>query len=82
MQVEYVPIGTIKPYERNAKLHPHEQVEQIIRSIDEFGFRDHIGLWHGEIVEGHGRYLAAMNGLAKILDRSDTWRGRRRTSTE
>ena len=36
LQVEYVPIGTIKPYKRNAKLHPQEQIEQIKNSMKEF----------------------------------------------
>ena len=58
LQVEYVDIGTIKPYKRNAKTHPKEQIEQIKKSIKEFGNCDPIGVWHDEIVEGHGRYLA------------------------
>ena len=58
LQVEYVPIGTIKPYKRNAKLHPQEQIEQIKNSMQEFGNIDPIGVWHNEIVEGHGRYEA------------------------
>lgn len=58
LQVEYVPISTIKPYKRNAKLHPQEQIEQIKNSMKEFGNIDPIGVWHDEIVEGHGRYEA------------------------
>ena len=37
---------------------PQEQVEQIKKSMQEFGNIDPIGIWHNEIVEGHGRYLA------------------------
>lgn len=67
LKVEYVPVTSIKPYERNAKLHPPEQIEQIRRSIELFGFRDPIGIWHEEIVEGHGRYLAAIEmGLQEV----------------
>ena len=58
LQVEYVDISTIKPYKGNAKEHPKEQVEQIKKSMQEFGNIDPIGVWHNEIVEGHGRYLA------------------------
>jgi ParB-like chromosome segregation protein Spo0J len=58
LQVEYVPISKIKPYKRNAKLHPQEQIEQIKNSMQEFGNIDPIGVWHDEIVEGHGRYEA------------------------
>lgn len=59
LKIEYVPIDSIKPYKNNAKLHPDEQVEQICNSIKETGFNDPIGVWHDEIVEGHGRLLAA-----------------------
>lgn len=59
LQIEYVPLDSIKPYKNNAKLHPDEQVEQICNSIRETGFNDPIGVWNDEIVEGHGRLLAA-----------------------
>lgn len=59
LKVEYVPIDTIKAYPNNAKLHPAEQIEQIKKSIQEFGFRDPVAVWNGEIVEGHGRIIAA-----------------------
>ena len=67
LQVEYVPISTIKPYKRNAKLHPQEQIEQIKNSMKEFGNIDPIGVWHGEIVEGHGRYEALKQMGAKEI---------------
>lgn len=44
----------------NAKLHPDYQVQQIKKSIEDFGMNDPIGVW-GEnnlIVEGHGRVMA------------------------
>lgn len=58
LKVEYVDIDSIIPYENNAKLHPAEQIEQIKKSIKEFGMNDPIGVWHDEIVEGHGRLIA------------------------
>lgn len=60
LKIEYIPIAEIKPYKANAKKHPAKQIEQIMASIEEFGFNDPIALWNGEIVEGHGRYLAAL----------------------
>ena len=59
LKIEYVPIDSIKPYKRNAKLHPDEQIEQICNSIKETGFNDPIGIWKNEVCEGHGRLLAA-----------------------
>lgn len=61
MDIVNLKLSEITPYRFNAKKHPKEQVEQIKRSIEEFGFNDPLGVW-GEnnlIVEGHGRYLAA-----------------------
>ena len=59
LKIEYVKLSEIKPYKGNAKTHPKEQIEQIKKSIQELGFNDPIGIWHNEIVEGHGRYFAA-----------------------
>lgn len=60
LKVEYVPTGELKTYAGNAKIHTAEQVEQIKKSIQEFGFNDPIAVWHGnEIIEGHGRLIAA-----------------------
>jgi site-specific DNA-methyltransferase (adenine-specific) len=58
LKIEYVDINSIKPYKNNAKLHPKEQIEQIKKSIEEFGMDDPIGIWKDEIVEGHGRLIA------------------------
>ena len=58
LKIEYVDINSIKPYEKNAKLHPKEQIEQIKNSIEQFGMDDPIGVWNNEIVEGHGRLIA------------------------
>lgn len=59
LEIEYIPISEIKAYPNNAKIHTAEQIEQIKKSIQEFGFNDPIGIWHGECVEGHGRIIAA-----------------------
>ena len=67
LKVEYVPVESIKPYANNAKLHPAEQIEQIKRSIEEYGFNDPIAIWRDEIVEGHGRLIAALElGLKEV----------------
>lgn len=67
LKVEYVDLNEIAPYGMNSKLHPAEQIEQIKKSIDQFGFCDPVGIWNGEIVEGHGRFIAAKElGLTTI----------------
>lgn len=61
LKIEYVSKEELKPYANNAKVHTGEQVEQIKRSIEEFGFNDPIAVWHdNEVIEGHGRLLAVM----------------------
>lgn len=60
LKVEYIKTGELNPYPNNAKLHPAEQIEQIKRSIEQFGFNDPIAVWKdNEVIEGHGRLLAA-----------------------
>lgn len=68
LTIEYLPIGDLKAYERNAKLHPAEQIQQIKTSIQEFGFNDPVAVWNdNEIIEGHGRLIAAKElGLTEI----------------
>ena len=60
LEIEYIKIEKLKPYEKNARKHQKEDVETIKASIKEFGMCDPIGIW-GEkniIVEGHGRLMA------------------------
>jgi ParB-like chromosome segregation protein Spo0J len=61
LKIEYLDKNSLKPYANNAKIHTPEQIEQIKKSIRDFGFNDPIAVWgENEIVEGHGRLLAAM----------------------
>lgn len=61
LKIEYLDKTALKPYVNNAKIHTNGQVEQIRKSIEEFDFNDPIAVWgENEIVEGHGRLLAAM----------------------
>ena len=59
MEIIKIKIENIKPYKNNAKLHPQEQIEQIKKSILEFGNNDPIAIDENNIIiEGHGRYEA------------------------
>lgn len=40
LKIEYVDKSELKQYANNAKIHTAEQIEQIKRSIEEFGFND------------------------------------------
>lgn len=60
MEIITLDINKLKPYEKNAKTHPKEQIEQIKKSIEQFGMNDPIAIWGEDniIVEGHGRLEA------------------------
>ena len=59
MEIEKVNLSIIREYKKNAKLHPSEQIEQIKKSILEFGNNDPIAIDENNvIIEGHGRYMA------------------------
>lgn len=59
LKIEYIDIEDLKPYLNNAKIHTAEQIEQIKKSIEEFGMNDPIAVWgENEIIEGHGRLIA------------------------
>lgn len=60
MEIINIDINEITPYEGNAKIHTREQVEQIMKSIEEFGMNDPIAVYGEDnlIIEGHGRLEA------------------------
>lgn len=59
MQIIKIKMADIVPYENNVKLHPKEQIEQIKKSIVDFGNNDPIAVDENNvIIEGHGRYEA------------------------
>lgn len=60
LKIEYLPIESLRPYEKNARKHQAKDIAVIKKSIEEFGFNDPIGIWGKKniVVEGHGRLLA------------------------
>ena len=69
LKIEYVKVNEINEYENNARKHEEHDVHAIAKSIEQFGFSDPIGVWGkaNTIVEGHGRYLAALElGLDEV----------------
>ncbi|MFW5899341.1 MAG: ParB/Srx family N-terminal domain-containing protein [Jiangellaceae bacterium] len=59
-KVERRPVKDLAPYARNPRLHTPEQIQQIARSIQEFGWTNPVLIDEGgEIIAGHGRVLAA-----------------------
>ena len=60
LQIEYLNVDALKPYEKNAKDHDEHDVNIIAQSIETYGMNDPIGIWGKDnvIVEGHGRLMA------------------------
>lgn len=62
LKIEYISIDELKPYIKNARKHPVEQIKQIEESIKNFDMIDPIGIWKDNtIIEGHGRLIACKN---------------------
>ena len=61
LKIDYLPVGDLKPYDKNARKHADYDVSQIMTSIKKYGFNDPIGVWGKDntIIEGHGRLIAA-----------------------
>lgn len=54
------PIKKLSPYARNSREHSAEQIEQLVGSIEQFGFTIPVLIdERGVIIAGHGRVLAA-----------------------
>lgn len=68
MDVELWPVAKPKPYKRNAKNHPKEQVELLAKVIRKHGFDQPIVVdKKGVVIKGHGRLLAARHlGLTTV----------------
>ena len=60
MKIETLKISAVKPYEKNAKKHPDEQVEIIANSLKRFGWQQPLVVDKNNVlVVGHGRLMAA-----------------------
>lgn len=67
-KIEHWPLNRLKPYDKNPRVHPQEQIDQIAASITEFGFNNPILVSKDEgILAGHGRYAAAqLLGMERV----------------
>lgn len=45
LKIEYLSVGSLKPYEKNAKRHPADQVDHIANSIREKGGFEKFAEW-------------------------------------
>ena len=60
MQIENIPIGDLKAYDKNSRTHSKKQVAQVVASIKEVGFTNPWLVDEGNtLIAGHGRLMAA-----------------------
>ena len=60
MKIELTSVDALKPYAGNARTHSPQQIEQIARSIQRFGFTNPILVGDDlHVIAGHGRLAAA-----------------------
>lgn len=60
LAIEHIPLGSLKPWARNARTHSKKQIGQIAESIQTFGFTNPVLIdKENTILAGHGRVEAA-----------------------
>ena len=60
MEIVYKKVNELIPYINNSRTHSEEQVNQIVASINEFGFTNPLLIDEKDnIIAGHGRLLAS-----------------------
>lgn len=84
LRIEYRQVSKLKPYARNARVHPPEQITKIKRLIETVGFVVPILVdsKKGEILKGHGSLQAALQlGMQRVpvIELSGLSEGEKRT---
>jgi len=60
LRIEYLPVHSLRPYERNARTHSDAQIDAIAESIRQFGFNSPILIDDDDgVIAGHARLAAA-----------------------
>ena len=45
LKIEYISVDELTPYAKNTRKHGKEDVAEIVKSIEKYGFDDPIGIW-------------------------------------
>lgn len=66
--IEHIATDALIPYARNSRTHSPEQVADLARSIEQFGFTNPVLIdEHNTLIAGHGRVMAAQRiGMAVV----------------
>lgn len=78
MEIVYKKVNDLIPYINNSRTHSEEQINQIVGSINEFGFTNPLLIDEKDnIIAGHGRLLASKkvkNGRSALYSFIRTYR--------
>jgi ParB-like chromosome segregation protein Spo0J len=68
IEIKSIPLASLKPYANNARTHSEQQVEQLAKSIQQFGFNNPILVQEDlTVIAGHGRLAAAQKlGMTEV----------------
>jgi DNA modification methylase len=68
LAIEYLPVASLRPDPKNARLHSDKQVRQIARSIEAFGFNVPVLVdANSQVMAGHGRLRACeILGISQV----------------
>ena len=68
LEIEYLPLASLRPDPENARLHSDKQVRQIAKSIEAFGFNVPVlADAYSQVIAGHGRLRACeLLGITQV----------------
>lgn len=61
----------LKTYPANYNTHPPEQIDELVRSLDQFDQPKNIVIWQGHILAGHGLVEAAIKANRLTIEARD-----------
>lgn len=66
-----VVLSNLKPHPKNPNTHSVEQINELARSLRDYGQAKNIVIWKGYVIAGNGLFRAAQKRKLKTLDAVD-----------
>lgn len=68
LKIEDVPVSDLVPYANNARIHDSHQIDELVKSIKQFGFTNPVLIdASNNVIAGHGRIEAAKKAKLKTV---------------
>lgn len=71
MKLKTVKISSLKSHKSNPNQHPHEQINELQNSLDQFGQVKNIVVWQNQVIAGNGLLIAAQKQGRKEIEIQD-----------